>query len=136
MTRQKEPNKLSDRISKACEGLTFVSETDSEVVPVFVGKIKDISANAFRHAVTASESTLVTEASTEEFFSRLINVKPWHTPQQKKNAKGFARLAELLSEELDDLRVFRLGRVRIDIYVVGRDSVGNWQGIKTYAVET
>jgi hypothetical protein len=42
----------------------------------------------------------------------------------------------LLEENLADLTVFRIGSIRIDIYVVGLDADGNLAGIKTKAVET
>jgi hypothetical protein len=41
-----------------------------------------------------------------------------------------------LKENLRDLKVYRIGRIEIDIYVIGIDSQNNLMGIKTKAVET
>lgn len=51
-------------------------------------------------------------------------------------AKKFLELQTLLEENLHDLKVFKLGRIRLDIYAVGIDRNGNPLGIKTQAVET
>ncbi len=48
----------------------------------------------------------------------------------------FKRLKQLLIENLNELHVYRVGRVAIDIFVVGRDREGNLAGIKTKAIET
>jgi hypothetical protein len=42
----------------------------------------------------------------------------------------------LLEGNLRDLRVFKVGRIELDIYVVGINSEGILMGIKTKAVET
>jgi hypothetical protein len=45
-------------------------------------------------------------------------------------------LRQFLEQNLTDLKVFRIGRIRLDVYVVGLDSEGNLAGVKTVAVET
>jgi hypothetical protein len=35
-----------------------------------------------------------------------------------------------------DIRVFKVGRVNLDVYVVGRTKEGDWAGVQTKAVET
>jgi len=120
----KSPNNESDlkkRITAACVGLVFISETDSPVEPFFgrrPAKSKSI------------------EIEFDRFFDRLTARKDWHTKRNVKNTDGFAKLKALLEAELDDLRVYRVGEVQIDIFVIGRDKHGKTAGVKMKAVET
>jgi hypothetical protein len=41
-----------------------------------------------------------------------------------------------LENELEDIRVIRVGRIQVDIYVIGNTKDGEVAGIKTFAVET
>jgi hypothetical protein len=47
----------------------------------------------------------------------------------------FQELVETLKTTLDDVKVFRVGETRIDVYVVGK-SKGGYAGLKTLVVET
>ena len=60
----------------------------------------------------------------------------WYGAEEKHNAERFARLQNLLEENLRDLKVFKIGRIEIDVYVVGLDQNNELIGIKTKAVET
>jgi hypothetical protein len=70
------------------------------------------------------------------FFARLTRTEGWHDDAQRAQAKKFLELQTLLEENLRDLKVFKVGRIRLDIYAVGLDVDGNLLGIKTRAVET
>ena len=45
-------------------------------------------------------------------------------------------LAELLKSNLDDAKVYKVGRINKPVYVVGRSPEGNWLGLSTRVVET
>ena len=47
-----------------------------------------------------------------------------------------AKLQQAVDQRLSGLRVFRIGEVNIDVYVVGRTADGQWAGLKTHSVET
>ena len=72
----------------------------------------------------------------EEFFSRLTRVQDWHAEAEKERVRRFLKLRKLLRENLKETTVLRIGRIRIDIYVVGVDRYGKLAGIRTKAVET
>jgi len=119
-----------------CDGLIYISETDAPVTP-FVGA----RADAVNAETIVSQAGLPVDEPVEEkdvrvFFSRLTKIKTWHTPADRERAKKFLELEKLLEENLRDLKVFKVGRIRIDIYAVGIDAAGNLAGIKTRAVET
>ena len=123
-------------LERACDGLNFVSETDSDVAPVFGGQPRSASTADILAAIEVSAAAHVEEVKFEKFFSRLTDQKDWFGPEQQKNAKRFASLKRLLEEELAGLKIFRVGKIRLTIYALGLDPGGNVAGVKMIAVET
>lgn len=127
---------LEKRIEKACRGLSYMSETDEPVEPFFGGKACALSREEILKATGSDAKARIEETDPNSFFKRLTAIEDWYTPAQKKNARRFASLEKLLRNNLPELRVFRIGRIRIAIYVAGLDKNGNILGVKTSAVET
>ena len=48
----------------------------------------------------------------------------------------YEELVLLLERRLRDVKVYRVGRIEIECYIVGLDDRGNLSGLKTIAVET
>ena len=48
----------------------------------------------------------------------------------------YRQLRAVLCERLSPLEVFRVGAVKVDIYLVGRTGDGAWVGLHTTSVET
>jgi hypothetical protein len=125
---------LLNEIEKSTAGLTYISETDASVTAVFVADAGTVDVSHFIPKGTPAEK--VETRKPGEFFDRLTTEKEWFGERERNSAKTFAQLEKLLEENLADLTVFRIGSIRIDIYVVGLDADGNLAGIKTKAVET
>lgn len=134
--KQDAAEPLEKRIEKACRGLTYMSETDAPVEPFFDGKTDRLAREEILKATGIDPKSPVEETDVGTFFGRLTAIQDWYEAGQKKNARRFASLEKLLREELSDLRVFRIGKIRVAIYVVGLDHEGTLAGVKTMAVET
>jgi hypothetical protein len=103
---------LENEIANLCKELYYISETDSPV--------EAVSFN-----VPAGKS------------SRLTREENWHTETERKRARQFADLWRLMKEKLKDIKVFRFGKIRIEIFVIGREkNSGRLVGIRTMSVET
>jgi len=48
----------------------------------------------------------------------------------------YQRLAQLLKANLSSLRVYKVGRINMPVYIVGRSPEGNWLGLSTRVVQT
>jgi Nuclease A inhibitor-like protein len=132
-----EPDeKLTERIKKAAEGLYYISETDAEIFPFEGTKTNAVTKENLLSQTANKPDAPVEERDFEGFFTRLTKIQDWFGDEEKQTAERFARLKELLEKNLKDLKVFKVGRIEIDIYVVGLDAQGNLAGIKTKAVET
>jgi len=134
-TNSKE-NNLAGQIKKAAEGLYYISETDAEI-SLFVGE----QTEAMTKETVLSQTKNAADAPVEErgfaeLFARMTEIQDWFGDEEKETAQKFVRLKELLESNLRDLKVFKIGKIQLDVYVVGLDAENKLTGIKTKAVET
>lgn len=127
---------ITQQIKTAVSKLYYMSETDAEVVP-FVGKAaKAVTIDEIRNQTQTALDKPIEEKDFTEFFSRLTTMQDWFGDEEKASAKRFTDLKNLLEANLMDLAVFKIGRIQVDIYVVGLDKGNKLMGIQTKAVET
>ncbi len=133
---ERASEELFTRIAEACRGLVYVSEIDAEVTP-YTSPIRGMDALEIilQHNGRQAEDA-VDEMRSGELFGRLTALREWFGERERVRAKKFLELQKLLEENLDPLKVYRLGKIRIDIFIVGFDKAGRLMGVKTGAVET
>lgn len=132
----KKYNSLSDKIEQACEGLVYISETDAPLLPFAGGHTDIVTREIILQEIGGEQDIQVDEVDFGSFFRRLTAIKDWFGEPEKERAKKFLDLQKLLEEHLRERKVFRIGKIRLDIYVVGIDTKGNLMGVTTRAVET
>lgn len=120
------PGELLRRLDAAASGLLVPSESDHPLTP-FSWPAGDPTPDAVAAAV--SPGAPVEQIPPDALFSPLI------APGDAEAAR-FQTLLDLLRAHLDDLRVYRVGRVDIDCLVLGRHASGAWLGLRTRVVET
>lgn len=128
----------SDKIERADEEQQAESET-SKKKEVTLSALSvaahptadDVLKNSEREAGTKIE-----EVTLEKFFHRATKIEDWYEDEEKASAQKFADLQTLLESNLSSIKVFRVGEIEIDVYVVGIDDDGNLAGIKTRVIET
>ena len=122
-------------LKAACRSLTFISETDADVVPFTAEKPATDSLDSYLTALGVT-STEIEERGFDDFFGRLTSEKDWHGPNEKLRTKRWSMLRDVLQKNLDRLRVIRVGKIHLDIYIAGVDASGRLAGVKTNAIET
>lgn len=127
---------FGDRIEKACRGLVYISETDSEVEPFRGAKTDGTGPEEFRRSAEIGAEPEIESGDVEDLIERLSQERDWHSKRDEQNANGFKELFSILKKELKDLRLYRVGRIQVEIYVVGIDRKGRMRGVKMRAVET
>ena len=127
---------LFARIAAACEGLVYVSETDSPVT-AFAGEVTDrLDKETILHHSGRNSGEPVSEITFDDFFGRLTAIKEWYGERETERAKKFLELQKLLEEDLRELKVFKVGNIRVDIFAAGIDKEGYLMGVTAKAVET
>ena len=127
---------LPQLIAEAVEGLTYMSETDAEII-AFSGQITDsLTSETLLQQLGKPDDIKIEEKDFTEFFAPLIKIQDWFGEDERKMTEKFATLKQLLQQNLIGKKVFRLGKIEIDIFVVGLDKDNILRGIQTKAVET
>lgn len=125
-----------EALGQAIQGLSYLSETDA-VIQSFVGKTADsVNKETLLNQINQRVDAQIIEESFEDFFIKLTTTQGWFGEEERKMTEKFVKLQELLQQNLKDLKVFKIGKSEIDIYVVGLDSENVLTGIQTTAVET
>ena len=113
-----------------------MSETDAEILPFTGVKADAVTKENLLNQMGKPSDSPVEERDFTEFFTRLTAIKDWYGDEEKATAAKFAALKDLLENNLKDLKVFKIGKIQLDIYAIGLDANGNLTGIQTKAVET
>jgi hypothetical protein len=129
-------DELKSSLSEALQGLIYISETDAEITPFEGGPAGEVTAASLLAQAGAAGDSAVEVRGFEEIFGRLTRVYEGGSEEQAATAGRFAALKSLLEQNLRDLKVFKVGKIQVDVYIVGLDAEGNLSGVKTKAVET
>jgi len=129
-------DELKNQLKKATENLFFISETDAEITPFFGRQSQAVTKEEILMQSQGMANVLIEENNFAGFFKRLTEIQDWFGDEEKATAQKFVELKDLLERNLRDLKVFKIGKIQIDVYVVGLDAENNLLGIKTKAVET
>ena len=134
-----DSSELRGEVMAAAEGLVYTSESDRpfewfELAGGAAGW--PYGADEFARKIGAAAGAPVEERTLDRFFKPHIEtVDPLDTRAQEIRPR-YEALKKLLATRLREVRVFRVGRIEIDCYVVGDDGRGNLAGVRTVAVET
>jgi hypothetical protein len=130
---------MRDELAAAINGLVYSSESDRPFAVFFrEGAAADGPLDAARVAALAgaAEDDVVEEQTLDRFFARHIDMVDPLDRLARERLPRYEALKRLLTERLSDVRVYRIGRVRIRCLAVGRDDAGNVVGVETVAIET
>ncbi|MBD0258316.1 MAG: nuclease A inhibitor family protein [Cytophagales bacterium] len=129
---------LEQTLTEAAKDLLYPSESDYpfEYFTWDLSEGNPLSEAQVRKYTDRGSDTPVKEVPFTDFFDRLTQVKDWNGDEEKRTTEQFAALRNKLGQLLADLRVFRVGTVEIDVYIVGKSPSGKWVGLRTRSVET
>ena len=130
---------IKTTLAQAVHGLLLTSESDFPLKP-FVWTAAEfgsaLTADALRaHGHYAADAP-VEQKPAADFFADLTRVVPQAGDDQRKSAEQFAALQTRMNTLLTGLIVFRVGAIKIDVYIVGKTPDGDWAGVSSKQVET
>ena len=132
----KSDEKLLTELTQATDGLLFMSESDYPFEPVRWPDQTELTPDAVRRLTGSDESAPIETQSVNDFFRPAATEADWKNAQQLAAARRYQALVGWLQDNLADVRVYRIGRIQIDVYIVGRSAAGSWIGLKTRVIET
>lgn len=131
---------LRSTLTEAVEDLFYPSESDEPfeyVELTFPPEAEPLSERSVGEFLGRKPFNNAEEISLEEFFEPVTTVEDWYEAEDQLVIDQYLRLKDLLQSNLTDVRVFRVGRVEIDVYLLGKTEVeGLYAGVKTKVTET
>ena len=109
-----------ERLSQAAAGLLFMSESDYPFEVIQWEGPDEPTADFIRKVAGEAEDASVQRLEVEQFL----------------NSGRYQRLLSALQQELSELRAYKVGRINMPVFVVGRSREGGWLGVATRVVET
>jgi hypothetical protein len=132
----KSDEELLADLSRATRGLFVMSESDYPFETIYLKDETEPGPQRLRQLAGAGEDAIIETRSPDEFF----NSTTFETVSKEGGAfnaaRGYEALAELLRNNLTELRVYRIGRINISVIILGKSPTGNWLGLSTRVVET
>lgn len=126
-----------EELRRAIDGLRYQSETDEpfEVVQ-WPGEGVPLDPERLRKLAAHDLKTPMDVMSLTEFFQDLVVEEDWQGDAERAIARQYQALERVFRRELRGAKVFWLGEIEVDIYIIGVTPEGDWVGVKTKAVET
>jgi hypothetical protein len=133
----KNDEQIIEELRKATEGLLFMSEVDRPFEIVRLGNEPELNPQALGELVDGAPADIsVEQRSVDEFFRVAISEQEWKTGDELAVARRYQFLVRLLKENLRELRVYKIGKIKMTVFILGKSAEGNWLGLKTRIVET
>jgi len=132
----KSDEQILAELKVAAEGLYVMSESDYPFEVLRWEGTVELNPEYLRELHGEPEGTPVTVEALNDFSGFFI------IDSSNKGVAGHVgespdqRLMRVLRENLTEVRVYRVGKLNIPIYVVGKSPRGNWLGFSTRVVET
>jgi len=130
---------LPTALRDAAAGLLYTSEGDypfDELSIPGLGSAWPQTKDQFLLQIGATSDTDVREQTLDQFFARHIEKSDPQDAVLQAMRPRFEALRTMLREQLQEVRVFRVGSVEVRCYIVGADANGNLSGLVTTTLES
>ena len=78
----------------------------------------------------------VTTQDFKQFFHPAVKEDDWHDDEEKIERQKYQSLVKLLQKNLENLTVYKVGKIEVDVFITGKQETGEWIALKTMSVET
>src|SRR4051794_30973216 len=114
-------------LKAASKGLTYQSESDAPfTVVTWKGAKGELTKEEALKRAHKPPKTPAQEVSLEDFFQDLTAEQDWHGEEEKAAVQKYLKLREAVQANLSDPKVFKVGRRKVDVFIVGRTDEGDW----------
>jgi hypothetical protein len=125
---------IAETLTQASQGLLMPSESEYPF-EIFTWKNVELTAEKILELTHYPPATLIEEVELDYFFRNVATEKDWHDKIQKENVAKFQNLVQVIKDNLAELRVYRIGTIEVNVYIVGKTNDGV-AGLATKVIET
>ncbi|CAN5918074.1 hypothetical protein BH24BAC1_BH24BAC1_28720 [soil metagenome] len=125
-------------IQEASSGLLMPSESDYPFEPVTFAEESPLPVPPalLLRWLNRPPDTSVETVELAWFFRHLTRESPEADLQEQEEAGRFRKLQQVIEQELADVLVYRVGRIQVEAYLLGKTPEGQIAGLKTTLIET
>ena len=138
LNMNKATSEVIDALKTASEGLQFMSESDYPFKTfLWEGEAKEpLTPEKIVQQTDHPQGTPVEVIELSDFFEVATQEQDWYGPEEKATAARYRDLLHTLKSTLEDIKVYRVGTVEIDVYIVGKANSSDLVGLSTKVIET
>jgi hypothetical protein len=131
-------SQLLEQFKQRSENLLFMSESDYPfTVVLWNWQEQDaLTPEKLLQQTGRCLNTPVEVVDLDCFFRNATTPQDWYGLEEQETLKKYQALVETLKQNLSDIKVYRLGTIDIDVYIVGKTPSGDYAGLSTKVVET
>ena len=135
---EKTNSDILQEISSASSDLLWLSESDYPFEAFTFSKkdLPEMNEVILLEKLDRQADTLVKKIEFEKFFQRATKEEDWYNTSEKATVKQYQNLVTILQNNLQNLQVYLLGEIKIDVYILGQLPSGDWAGLSTKMVQT
>ena len=126
---------LVNQLQQASKGLLWLSESDYPFETVYWKNVDDINSKLLQ-ITNSTDDTTIEVRELDSFFSRVTEEKDWYNSEEMAECQRYRELVKLLKTQLTDLKVYRVGEVEVNCYILGQTENNAIAGLSTISVET
>ena len=124
---------ITDLLSQLSKDLLFPSESDYPLEP-FKWESATLTPETILARSLQPSDTAIEATTLEDFFAPVVTDQDWFDDEDRAIAQRFRDLQAAIAT-LENVQVFKVGTVEIDVYIVG--AIGSdLVGLKTQVIET
>jgi hypothetical protein len=125
-----------EKIRSAADGLLFMSESDSPLEPLVLKSSAEGLQNELKTLCATDAVERIEVQDVEYFFRNQVKTYPGYNKEQTDRAARFVQLIKTLHDNLSDIKVYRVGTVQVNAFIIGKLKDGQYAGLRTKLVET
>jgi hypothetical protein len=125
---------VTETLTQASLGLLMPSESEYPF-EVFTWKDMELTPEKVLELTNYPPATFVEQVDLDYFFRKVATEKDWHDKIQKENVAKFQNLIQVIKDNLAEIRVYRIGTIEVNVYIVGKTNDG-LAGLATKVIET
>jgi hypothetical protein len=123
-------------LQQSVNGLLCMSESEAPF-QVFTWEVQPlITPEIVLQQTHHSSDSPIEVVQLDQFFEVATQEQDWYGPEEQEQAKKYQHLVEVIKTNLSDVQVYRVGKTKIDVYILGKIASGHIAGLSTQVVET
>ncbi|WP_373524906.1 nuclease A inhibitor family protein [Nostoc sp.] len=130
-------NDITEKLKQSSADLLMMSESEYPFeVFLWTGEANSLTNQKLLQLTDHPLDSPVEEVALDYFFRNCAYEQEWHDEPQKENVKKFQTLVQTLKDNLNEINIYRIGTINIDVYIIGKTPSGDLAGLSTKIVET